>query len=483
MIAIFVTVPIILYGEFRDAYAERQEILLAAIRDKGLVLGRALEPVLARADELPFVELAHELERYARQDVRLRLLFSPQGDEAATHGFFYVAAAPVVPNEGLEREREELAELGVLERLETSCKGEVPLAVPIELREGRPEILTSITPVTTKKGCWALIVSHPASALAGAAPGRPYWQSREALFAGAIYAALAFLVMAVFLGLWRSLHRFGRLAQRVHREGAAGTSFAERNTIPELHDVAASLDSMVAALRDAANDLRRAAEDNAHAFKTPLGVIRQALEPVRHRLPADDGRAQRAVQTIEASVGRLEGLVASARRLTEATADRLNAEHRPVDLSRLVEGLLKTYGEAAAAKGLSIVGRIEPGATVAGSADLIETSIENVLENALGFSPAAATVEVTLERDGAMVDLTVADRGPGVPPERLERIFERYYSERPNSTGVADEGAEGHYGIGLWVVRRNLQALGGSASATNRAEGGLAVTLRFPVIP
>ena len=84
---------------------------------------------------------------------------------------------------------------------------------------------------------------------------------------------------------------------------------------------------MVEALHRSAADIRQTAEDNAHAFKTPIAVIRQSLEPLR-RAPADDNqRAQRAIGVVEHSLDRLDGLVASARGLDEATAD-LIAEPR-----------------------------------------------------------------------------------------------------------------------------------------------------------
>src|ERR1700738_3726700 len=105
-----------------------------------------------------------------------------------------------------------------------------------------------------------------------------------------------------------------------------------RTPPPELADAAAEFDRMVDALHRSAADIRRTAEDNAHAFKTPIAVIRQSVEPLRRALPEGNQRAQRAIGILEHSLDRLDGLVASARRLDEATADLISEPRVAVDL-------------------------------------------------------------------------------------------------------------------------------------------------------
>lgn len=113
--------------------------------------------------------------------------------------------------------------------------------------------------------------------------------------------------------------------------------------MPELRSVAEDFDRLVDTLRSSADNLRRAAEDNAHAFKTPIAVIRQSLEPLKRIIPGSDGRGPRAIDMIDRSLDRLDGLVSFARRMDEAAADLLEPPRRKVDLSELLEDMLSGY--------------------------------------------------------------------------------------------------------------------------------------------
>jgi two-component system, OmpR family, sensor histidine kinase ChvG len=117
---------------------------------------------------------------------------------------------------------------------------------------------------------------------------------------------------------------------------------------------------------------------------------------------------------------------------------------------------------------------------VVGSADLIETAIENILDNAVSFTPPNGTIRVRTRRDGKMARVVIEDEGPGVAPDRLRRIFERYYSVRPASAANGAKNGAVNFGIGLWIVRRNIEAMGGHVYAENRREGGLRMVVELP---
>jgi two-component system, OmpR family, sensor histidine kinase ChvG len=435
------------------------------------VVARALRPVLAAITAATLPGLQDDLAPYADARLGLKLLVRPAGP--GTDGFFYVAAAPPVPLASLEAERARLAEQGVLDRLDQSCAGDEALAMRMTRHDGGEEILTSITPVRAAFGCFALVTAHSAPRFLGSSLGRPYWRTPEVQAAFLIYIAMAGIVLAVVFGIWQSLRRFGALARDIATAGSGAGSFVGQNTVPELEGVAEDFDRLVGALRASADALRRAAEDNAHALKTPIAVIRQAAEPLKRLVPADDPRGQRSLDLIDRSIDRLDGLVSSARRLDEEAADLLSVRVVPVDVVAVARQVLDGYAAVLAGRGLRLDIAMPPRAMALAVDDLVETVLENLLENAAGFAPPGSPITVRVVPDGDWIDLSVADRGPGVDPANIERIFQRYVSLRPpeHRTGAA------HFGIGLWIVRRNVAAVGGRVSARNRGQGGLRVTV------
>ena len=112
---------------------------------------------------------------------------------------------------------------------------------------------------------------------------------------------------------------------------------------------------------------------------------------------------------------------------------------------------------------------------------MIETVVENLIDNAVSFSPRGSEILVHLTRDGSFAHLAVCDQGPGVPAGQLDRIFDRYYSERRAETTSGSPSS--YFGIGLWIARRNVEAMGGAIEAENRNPRGLAVHVRLPLAP
>lgn len=487
LLAVFLTVPVILYNEFRQADAEKRMLLLDSARAQGGLIAESLRPLLEREGTSPLPALNEAIKPFAAPQAGVKVLFRPAG-EPGLEGFYFVASEPPVPAATLDAERDRLIERGVIGQLAQSCRGQVPIALRQRKSSGAEELLTSITPVTTAAGCWAVITTHSSREMLGTAIDRPYWKTIEVQVAAGIYIAMAVFTLVVFLSVWRGLMRFRELARRIGTGRGEDPGFAARNEVPELGPVAEEFDRMTRALRDSAESLRRAAEDNAHAFKTPIAIMRQSVEPLKRMVPQDNPRGRRAIEVIEESVDRLDHLVTSARRLDQATAELLDAPRQEIDLSGLVERMLAAYADSFAAQGVALARHIDPGIVVRAAEDVMETVIENVVDNALEVSPRGAEIGVTLARQKGWAVLAVADQGPGVAPQDLERIFERYVSLRPHYAAgerrLADATPAGmgpHSGIGLWIVRRNLQAIGGRVRAENRPEGGLLIAMRLPL--
>ncbi|MFY7962511.1 MAG: sensor histidine kinase [Elsteraceae bacterium] len=471
---IFLALPFLLYSVFNAADREKRDLVLSAIRENGLLIAQALAPTLQTLSPADFGALPAALARFHADQRSVKLLFKPNGTVGQS-GFFYVASSPPTAPEALGAERQLLADLGVLDRLSESCVGNQPLSDSVKTPggavEGAREVLTSVSPVRSPAGCWAVVAAIDQRAAFGLIDERAYWMRPESRIALGIYAGVALLAVGIFVSLRANLSKLTRAAQAAE----PGESFEQAVAIPELRPMAREFDRMVARLKGAAALLRQSAEDNAHAFKAPIAAIRQSIEPLR-AVAVEDTASGRALGAIAASLDRLDGLVRSARRLDAAAAELLESERASIDLSALVEGFAADYQTMIAPKAVKLAAEAAPAIRLPVDGDLVETILENLVENAVSFSAPGGAVTVRLAQEDGAVRLEVLDQGPGVPEDRLSKIFERYYSDRPQSAEP-----QAHFGVGLSLVAQNAAALGGSVSAANRAGGGLIVTVILPL--
>jgi two-component system sensor histidine kinase ChvG len=469
---IFLVVPVILYQQFKAADQEKQDLLLRSVREQGHLLGQALLPLLGERPALP--QIGQALARFADSVTTVKLLFGPPGG-----GFFYIASQPTVSPAHLDVERRELEQQGILDRLSASCDGELPVAFRYAPPDGNDEVVTSLTPLKTASGCWAIVTSFAAGSLFGSHLGVPYWATPEVKLAAIIYLAMVVLTLTTFLSVRRGLRHFTERARAIRDHGPGAGRFAAQNEIPELGAVAEEFDRMVEVLRSSADDIRRAAEDNAHAFKTPIAVIRQSLEPLRRSIAADNQRSVRAFGLIESSLDKLDGLVASARELDVATADLIDTRRTEFDLSALLGRMLHDHADTFARHQLTLRGNIAPDIFVIANEEMIEVVAENILSNAISFSPRGENIGIRLAPVGDRAELLIGDSGPGVPEADLGRIFDRYFSQRPARDPLDEHST--HFGIGLWIARRNIETLGGTITAENRNPHGLLVRIQLPL--
>lgn len=484
LVLIFVAVPAIVYDQFQAADREKSQILLALVQDQGRIVAESLRPRLEAFDGRS--NPANLLKPFSADGIntRVKLLFRPRAAEGS-RSFYFMAALPQTAAEYLETERADLIASGILDKLSGSCEGNSALSVRYTNPAHENEILTSITPVNAKGGCWAVITSLSAEDVLGAAIAKPYGSRPEVQLAIVIYLAMAIVVLSVFATVWRGLLRFARLARHIRSAERPAVSFTALNDVPELSRVAGEFDRLVETLHGSAVAIRDAAEENAHAFKTPIGVVRQALEPLKRPGALIDKRLQRSVELIERAIERLEALVFASRRIQETTAALIDPPTQRVALSDVVQRTVDDYRDAASAQSVRLAAEIEPKLWVQGGEELVETVIENILDNAVGFTPAGSQVSIRLVRVRGAAELEVSDEGPGVEPAMIERIFDRYVSTRatdPRRHNADSEKPAGvNFGIGLWLVRRNVEAMGGSVTAQNRPTGGLIMRVRLPL--
>jgi two-component system sensor histidine kinase ChvG len=477
LVAIFVALPVVLYGQFESADRQMRDLVTRAIQDRSALISEALAPKLTNGDKNARASLNDDLAKYASDGTILKLMFQP-GEERHAGRFYFVASAPKIRADEVAAELDELGQRGILQRISDACMWDAANEIRYKQANGTVELLTSIIPIRATDGCWVLTSTHTTSEFLNTSIGRPYWETREIRVAAAIYLVLAIIALLVAVSIRVSLRRFRDVAAEISQGRIGDNAFSHRNVVPELSSVARDFDKLVHDLRRVSHQIRQNAEDKAHSFKTPLATIRSALEPVRRAMPLDNARAKRALEIVDSSLKRLLDLVIAAQRHDISTAELIEAPRVPTDFTQLVGDAALHFREILATKDIRLIRRLEERAIVRAGQGMLETVLQCVLENAISFSPRGGTIIVTLTVNSETVELQVDDEGPGVDPAKIPHMFERYFSSRPEDDQNAPPS--GHAGLGLWIVRRNLETLGGRVSAANRIGGGLSMSISLP---
>jgi two-component system sensor histidine kinase ChvG len=464
--AVLIALPVLVYSVLAQADRERRTLVLNAVSETGDVVAAALAPLLSQLRPAEIDTLSRSLAPFSAPDRTIRVLLRPAAP-AATSGFYLVAAAPPIPPDQAETERRQFLRLGIVAAGDGACAAQTGADAGPTFIGGGAEVLTSVRTVSGVAGCWVVVIATREQRVLGAVRPVAYWNRPETRAAIAIYGLMALLVAAIFAGVWTSLLRFRRLALDHH-----AVRFASSTAVPELGPLATAFDDMVARLRRSATMIRQAAEDNAHAFKGPIATIRQAIALLPPRQRPDERERLEAIAT---ALARLDGLVQSARALDSAAAELLDLQPERVDLSALVAAVAESMAGSATLRGVHLDSAIDPGIAVLAPTEALETIIENLIDNAIGFSPPGGSVRIGLARRDGKAVLTVSDSGPGVPAELHEAIFERYYTHRPQA--AADET---HFGVGLWITRQNVLALGGTITPQPGSTGGLRMDVTLP---
>lgn len=285
-----------------------------------------------------------------------------------------------------------------------------------------------------------------------------------------LFAALVTVLLSVLLAgtIAEPIRRLAGAAERVRR------GVNKRVEIPDFSVRRDEIGHLSGALRDMTNALYNRidaieafAADVAHELKNPLTSLRSAVETLPHAR-TDDQRA-RLVEIVKDDVKRLDRLITDISDASRLDAELARAEAEPVDLSELLGAVVsmsnETRGSDDAEIRLEIERRNVAGDapfTVMGHDTRLGQVVRNLVDNARSFSPGEGSVEVVLRRVGPDVEICIEDEGPGIRPESLEKIFDRFHTDRP-------EGAFGqNSGLGLSISKQIVDAHRGRIWAENR---------------
>ena len=298
-------------------------------------------------------------------------------------------------------------------------------------------------------------------------------QLRLALGGGTLILAAIGLIVArlVARGVLAPVEAAGRAAERIERGDLSArvpvTSDDEFGAWAErFNRMAGSLQETIGRLEASQAQNRRFVADVSHELRTPVAALVAEASILRQHLDALPAESRRAGELVVDDVGRLRQLVEELMELSRFDAEAEEPALEPVDLNRLVAEVVERRLPAAS------VERAEPPVIVQSDPRRLERILANLLGNAAEHAPGAP-VEVTVEPVGAWVEVRVADRGPGVPADRLARIFDRFY--------MADPSRRGGSGLGLAIAAEHAELLGGRLEAGPHEGGGLVVTLALPV--
>lgn len=214
--------------------------------------------------------------------------------------------------------------------------------------------------------------------------------------------------------------------------------------------------------------LRRTfASDVAHELRTPLAILRSEIEALQDGVRA---ATPKALASLHEETLRLTRLVGDLETLARADAAGFSLDRARVDLAHLARETIAEFEPFFDDRGVRIDARLEPTDVEADPVRMRQV-LSNLLSNALKFSPDAGVVQVETACDGAWAVLSVRDAGPGIPPDELPNIFDRFF----RGAGARGSGS----GIGLTVVQELVRAHGGDVAASNE-RGGASFTVRVP---
>jgi two-component system sensor histidine kinase ChvG len=281
----------------------------------------------------------------------------------------------------------------------------------------------------------------------------------------ALGAVMVLLSMLLARTIAEPVRRLADAAETVRRR------IKSRAEIPDFTYRRDEIGELSGALRDMTNSMYSRIEaiesfaaDVSHELKNPLTSLRSAVETMPlARTP--ESRA-RLLAVIEHDVRRLDRLISDVSDASRLDAELQRQDASPVDLTRLLRTVVTVANEVRRDDGVKITLAFEGGAPgsfiVSGHDSRLGQVIDNLIENARSFSPPNGTVRITAKRLRNAIEITVDDDGPGIAPEAMERIFERFYTDRPH------QGFGQNSGLGLSISRQIVEAHGGRIRAENR---------------
>ena len=311
-------------------------------------------------------------------------------------------------------------------------------------------------------------------------------EERRALVEVFLVAFGALLLSSVYLAgfIAAPIRRLAAAAELVRR-GRGG-----RDPIPaipdrgdEIGELANSLSAMTHALYDRIDAIESFAADVAHELKNPITSLKSAVEMLERTKQPDDRERLAAVVTHD--LQRIDRLITDISDASRLDAELSRGDSQPVDIVRLLDTIVTIYKDAGLPRSIRIEFARDSvrSAVVQGLDERLGQVFRNLIDNAISFSPEGGIVKVAALSAGTVVRASVEDDGQGIPEDDLERIFNRFYTQRPIEHGFGKNS-----GLGLAIARQIVGSLGGRISAENKCDAqgnrkGARFIVELPLAP
>jgi two-component system sensor histidine kinase ChvG len=295
---------------------------------------------------------------------------------------------------------------------------------------------------------------------------------RIALVAAAVTIILSLLLAGTIAGPLRRLAAAAEKVQMSMTSRAEIPDFSDR--ADEVGHLSRALRSMTSALYNRMEAIERFAADVAHELKNPLTSLRSAVETLPRAKRAEDRERLNAI--IQHDVRRLDRLISDISNASRLDAELARQNSERVDVEGLVEAMVSIQADLAAKRGVEVVLERRTGrypAMAMGHDSRLAQVFNNLIDNAVSFSPDGGKVDVVVTTDETKITVTVSDEGTGIRGD-VSRIFQRFYTDRPEGEHFGD-----HSGLGLSISRQIIDAHKGTITAANREDRSGAIFTVF----
>lgn len=285
--------------------------------------------------------------------------------------------------------------------------------------------------------------------------------------AGLALAASVLVSLLLAYSVATPIHRLSEAAEAVSHDINAHDKlpdFSDRKD--EVAQLALSFKAMTASLYRRIEASEKFAADVAHELKNPLTAANATAQTLAYA--RTDQERDQLVEQIRGELKRLNRLISDVSNASRLDAELALQQREPVDLTEVLENIAATFRDMTSGTGRSVVLDIAPGAredlVVLGQDGRLGQVVTNLVDNAISFSPDDGTIRIHARRVADKVEIAVEDEGPGIDPEKLEKVFERFYTYRPTATTSRGNNS----GLGLSITREIIKAHGGRVWAENR---------------